>query len=327
MVCSSHGSNKLKLFRSIPLIVLLFLALVFIFVNAFLPQRQQQISNTPQLHQGLKVDTIITNSISSNQHIPKNLHIFTPTEIPKTMLSAPGSPLIPRLLYGTAWKKERTKDLVKAAIARGFRAIDTACQPKHYSEPLVGDAVAESISSGVVTRQELFLQTKYTPVRGQDPHNIPYDPKLPLKDQVLASFAKSLSNLHTDYLDSLLIHSPLPTIEETMEVWRVFEQLHKNQQVRNIGISNLYDLNELKAIYEGAVVKPMFIQNRFYEKTNWDRDLRAFCIEKGIHYQSFWTLTANPRALASPLVRGLAAKYGKTPEQIFFNFMNKKQVK
>ena len=38
------------------------------------------------------------------------------------------------IIYGTAWKKERTAELVVAAVLAGFRGIDTACQPKHYQE-------------------------------------------------------------------------------------------------------------------------------------------------------------------------------------------------
>ena len=39
---------------------------------------------------------------------------------------------MPRLIYGTAWKKEATTKLVVQAVLNGFRGIDTACQPKHY---------------------------------------------------------------------------------------------------------------------------------------------------------------------------------------------------
>jgi diketogulonate reductase-like aldo/keto reductase len=42
------------------------------------------------------------------------------------------STTVPRIIYGTAWKKEATTDLVVKAVLNGFRAIDTACQPKHY---------------------------------------------------------------------------------------------------------------------------------------------------------------------------------------------------
>ena len=49
------------------------------------------------------------------------------------------------MLYGTAWKEEKTTSLVKQAITLGFRGIDTACQPRHYQEHLVGNALKEMI--------------------------------------------------------------------------------------------------------------------------------------------------------------------------------------
>merc|ERR1719190_186336 len=90
----------------------------------------------------------------------------------------------PRLpfLYGTAWKKEATADLVVQAVRAGFRGIDTACQPKHYREELVGTAVAQLARDGV-PREHLWLQTKFTPLNGQDPKNVPYDPNAPLQTQ------------------------------------------------------------------------------------------------------------------------------------------------
>jgi hypothetical protein len=52
---------------------------------------------------------------------------------------------MPKMLYGTAWKKDHTVDLVVQAVLAGFRGIDTACQPKHYREDLVGKV--ESLDS------------------------------------------------------------------------------------------------------------------------------------------------------------------------------------
>jgi diketogulonate reductase-like aldo/keto reductase len=49
---------------------------------------------------------------------------------------------VPRIIYGTAWKKAATENLVSLAIQNGFRGIDTACQPKHYEEAGVGDGIA-----------------------------------------------------------------------------------------------------------------------------------------------------------------------------------------
>src|SRR5438034_365577 len=55
----------------------------------------------------------------------------------------------PTFIYGTAWKKEATTALVRTAVTAGFKAIDTANQPRHYSEPLVGDALAALANQGV----------------------------------------------------------------------------------------------------------------------------------------------------------------------------------
>ena len=65
--------------------------------------------------------------------------------------------VIPAFLYGTAWKKERTAELVYQAICSGFRAVDTAAQPKHYREDLVGDGIRRALDEGKVERDELFV--------------------------------------------------------------------------------------------------------------------------------------------------------------------------
>ena len=87
---------------------------------------------------------------------------------------------VPWIIYGTAWKKDLTAELVYQAVQNGFRAIDTACQPKHYNEAGVGVALHNLYSSGIVTREDIFIQTKFTSVHGQDPTNIPYDIDAPL---------------------------------------------------------------------------------------------------------------------------------------------------
>lgn len=125
----------------------------------------------------------------------------------------------PAVFYGTAWKKEKTAELVELALRNGFRAIDTACQPKHYNEKGVGDGIARA----GLKREELFIQTKYTPIGGQDKNNVPYNPKDSVPVQVRTSLEVSLKNLQTNYLDSLVLHSPMGSLEETVQVWRVFE--------------------------------------------------------------------------------------------------------
>ena len=244
--------------------------------------------------------------------------------IANTAVTAAGIRM-PRILYGTAWKKELTEGFVQAAVRHGFRGVDTACQPKHYHEAGVGAAVAACIASGM-TREEFFLQTKFTSVSGQDPKRIPYDPRASLTDQVAQSCEVSLENLRTHYVDSLVLHSPFPRDEQTFEAWRALEERVDRGSVRQLGISNCYSLDILRALHGASRIKPAVVQNRFYAETGYDRELRAFCREQGIVYQSFWTLTANPKLLAADVVQSLASAYGRTPEQILFRYLTQVDV-
>lgn len=244
---------------------------------------------------------------------------------PPLVSALPASRIIatqkPFLMYGTAWKKEETAKFVQQAVSTGFRFIDTACQPKHYHEAGVGAGWTAAASELGLERGDLFLQTKYTPYPGQDPKNVPYDKDASLSEQVRQSVAVSLENLRTDYIDSLVLHSPLPTVEQTMEVWREFENLVDMGKVRQLGVSNCYDYQTFVSIYEMARIKPAVLQNRFYADSNFDTELRQFCKDKNIWYQSFWTLTANRHALASQQVRDWAASLNLTPQTLMYAFL------
>ena len=228
---------------------------------------------------------------------------------------------VPKIIYGTAWKKSATEGLVAKALKHGFRGTDTACQPKHYDEPGVGAAL-----KNLEKRQDLFLQSKYTPLSGQDPARIPYNSQAPIAEQVAESCAISLKNLRTDYLDSLVLHSPLPSAKQTQQAWDAMELLVDTGKVRQLGISNCYQLHMLESLYERARIKPAVVQNRFYADTRFDTHIRAWCRRQNIIYQSFWTLTANPKALTSPTITKLAAKYQRTAAQILFRYLTQLEV-
>lgn len=227
----------------------------------------------------------------------------------------------PYILYGTAWKKDDTARLVSEAVTVGFRFIDTACQPKHYNEAGVGNGWTAAAQELGLTRQDFFLQTKYTSPGGQDLNNIPYDPQAPVADQIRTSLAVSLKNLHTDYLDSWVMHSPMDTIDETIHAWNIMEEAVDQGTVRQLGISNCYDLHILQTLYDAARHKPQVLQNRFYADSNFDTELREFCLAHNIHYQSFWTLGANRNALGMPQVEELASAKGLTPQTYMFAFL------
>ncbi len=232
---------------------------------------------------------------------------------------------MPRIIYGTAWKKDRTGDLVVKAIQTGFRGIDTACQPKHYNEALVGTALQRLKSHGI-EREELFLQTKFTPLSGQDPRQMPYDMNAPVEFQVAQSFEASKKNLQTEYVDSLVLHSPMAPHALLMKAWNAMEKIQKTGGARQLGISNCYDPEVFRSLYADANVKPAVVQNRFYQETGYDTNLRHWCSNHGVIYQSFWTLTANPQILASNTVRSIAQKYKKTEAQIFFRYLSQSGI-
>ena len=165
----------------------------------------------------------------------------------------------PTIIYGTAWKKSDTEGLVQLALQQGFRAIDTACQPKHYDEAAVGAGIAASLD-GHLSRADLYLQTKFTSLTGQDPNLVPYDPRLPLAGQVSQSLAASLRNLRTSYIDCLLLHAPLEDAPQTLVAWRAMESLVAGGAVRQLGISNCYHLEQLDLIYKAADIKPAVLQ-------------------------------------------------------------------
>src|SRR6476620_8887758 len=148
---------------------------------------------------------------------------------------------IPDFLYGTAWKEDRTAALTELAIRMGFRGIDTANQRRHYFEEGVGQGLAAAYRSGLVTRADLFLQTKFTYQGGQD-HRLPYDPAASLSTQVAQSMASSLEHLGSDYVDSYVLHGPASRYDWTDDDAQVWEAMMKERdagRTRLLGVSNV----------------------------------------------------------------------------------------
>lgn len=237
-----------------------------------------------------------------------------------SMMSVSGE-TVPSFVYGTAWKENETERLVRLALEAGFRGIDTANQRRHYFEAGVGAAVAKAIAEGFVRRDELFLQTKFTYVDGQD-HRLPYDPKADYATQVRQSFDSSLEHLRVEAIDSYVLHGPsrrrgLGSADH--EVWGAMEQLHAAGRTRFLGISNVV-IDQLEELWAGAKVRPAFVQNRCYARLGWDREIRAFCRRKGMVYQGFSLLTANVMELRRAAFQRLAQRLNRTPAQIVFRF-------
>jgi diketogulonate reductase-like aldo/keto reductase len=227
----------------------------------------------------------------------------------------------PDFLYGTAWKEDRTAALTELALRVGFRGIDTANQRRHYFEAGVGQGLAAAYRAGVVTRSDLFLQTKFTYREGQD-HRLPYDPGADFSTQVAQSMISSLDHLGTDHVDSYVLHGPASDHDwtrEDAEVWTAMVRERDAGRTRLLGVSNV-SLRQLEQMTASGLEAPALVQNRCFARLGWDSDVRAFCTMRKILYQGFSLLTANREVLRHPLVVAIAERNKATPAQVVFRF-------
>jgi diketogulonate reductase-like aldo/keto reductase len=228
---------------------------------------------------------------------------------------------LPVFLYGTAWKEDRSASLTELAIRAGFRAVDTANQRRHYFEAGVGAGLVAAYGAGIVTRDDLFLQTKFTYARGQD-HRLPYDPAAKLAAQVAQSLASSLDHLGTDHVNSFVLHGPSSNYDWTdtdAEVWEAMRHEREAGRTRLLGVSNM-SLDHLQQMADTHEEIPAFVQNRCFASMGWDRDVRRFCRECGIVYQGFSLLTANQEVVNHPPLMKIAEEMNVTASQLIFAF-------
>ena len=204
--------------------------------------------------------------------------------------------LMPPIGFGT-WKLaagEECETAVKAAIAAGYRLIDTA---KFYgNEQSVGRAVKES----GVPREEIFVTTKLWPTDFFDPRK---------------AFEKSLRELGLDYLDLYLIHWPVPAIPKG--VWQALEQLADEKLARAIGVSN-YGIGDIERLLGYARIAPAVNQIKF-SPFDFAEESLARCKEHGILVEAYSPLTRGA-SLGDETIQNIAQKHGKTPAQVMLRW-------
>ena len=141
---------------------------------------------------------------------------------------------------------------------------------------------------------------------------MPYDPNLPIPEQVHASVASSMKNLATPdhpFIECLVLHDPYDDDEDTLTCWKTLET-YVPHAIKALGISNA-GLDIVRILNETCKVKPVIVQNRFHRTGKWDVSLRKYCREEGIIFQSIWTLTKNREQLKSKPVLALAEELEK----------------
>jgi diketogulonate reductase-like aldo/keto reductase len=214
---------------------------------------------------------------------------------------------IPALGFGVLGRENRelTQGAVEAALAAGYRLIDTAAA--YNNERDVGRGIA---SSGI-PRSDVFVTTKLWLA------DFGYE-------NALRAFDVSRKKLGLDYIDLYLLHWPVPTdFEATIQSYRAVEKLLADGLVRAIGVSNFSPAN-LKTLMDRVEVAPAANQielHPFFAQ----RELREAHSRLGILTQAWSPLGGSVRRasqpeksdpLGHPIIAALAQKYGKTPAQI-----------
>ncbi|KAM0491758.1 hypothetical protein ACHAP8_010388 [Fusarium lateritium] len=234
-----------------------------------------------------------------------------------------GTP-IPHFIYGTAWKWGQTSDNVLEALHAGFRAFDTAPQGENYDEALVGKALNTWLAlhpEEDATERRIFLQSKFTNASGYNDSPKPFEDHDSPLVQVEKSLNQTLAYLGRGDagqppLDALLLHSPLETIEKTMEYWVAMEA-QVPSRVTYLGICNV-SLPTFGQLYERATIKPIIVQNDFRPAHGFDISLLEYCRRRDVVYQAYAVLKGNMPLLESPLVRWLAHERGiSEPEALY----------
>jgi diketogulonate reductase-like aldo/keto reductase len=203
---------------------------------------------------------------------------------------------------------EETRSAVEAALATGYRHIDTAAAYRNERE--VGEAIAKS----GIDRSEVFIETKiWISDYGYD--------------QTLHGFDKSAGKLGVDQIDLLILHQALPSeFDKTREAYRALETLLADGKVRAIGVSN-FMVDHLTLLLDKATVVPAVNQIEIHPYFA-QRDVQAFGARYGILAQAwspiggitFYRDGEHTSTLQDPVIGEIAGAHGKTPAQVMLRW-------
>ena len=253
-----------------------------------------------------------------------------------------GGDKIPAVGLGL-WKidGDATADAVRNAVEIGYRHIDAACDYGNESE--AGEGIRQSIDSGMVTREQLWVTSKLWNTYHR-------------ADHVRMACEKTLSDLQLDYLDLYHVHFPIslafvpfdlryppgwfhdpdaanPKMKESavaiLETWQAMIELKQAGLVRNIGVCN-FGVSLIRDLIASSSVKPSVLQVELHPYLTQQKLIR-YCNENGIHVTGFSPLGAQSYFSIGMAEHGegvmerdetktIAAQVGKTPAQVLLRW-------
>ena len=207
---------------------------------------------------------------------------------------------MPKIGLGTYRVKDsdECRESVKHAIEQGYRSIDTAMI--YSNEETVGQGIKEGLKSTGLSREDLFITSK-----------------LWLTDfgrqNVEDAYRQSVAKLGLDYLDLYLMHWPGTNEAVMIDTWRGMEDLYKQNQVKNIGVSN-FTPEHFEALLAQVSIKPVINQVEFHPYLTQNK-LRKYLEAQNIIMES-WSPLMNSQILHDDVINEVANEVGKTPAQV-----------
>jgi diketogulonate reductase-like aldo/keto reductase len=205
---------------------------------------------------------------------------------------------------------EETTAAVEAALATGYRHIDTAAAYGNERE------VGAGIRRAGLDRSDVFIETKvWVSDYGYD--------------ETLHAWEKAVGKLGVDYLDLLILHQPVPSrFEKTIAAYKALETLLSDGRVRAIGVSNFMPHHLTQLVAETDVV-PAVNQVELHSYFS-QPDVQAANAEHGILTQA-WSpiggITFYPgwgedrkNVMEDPTIAAIGAAHGKTPAQVMLRW-------
>ena len=205
---------------------------------------------------------------------------------------------MPAIGFGMWQIKHRADCLaaVQSALTAGYRHFDTA--QVYGNEAYLGEA----LELAKISRHDVSITTKIANANQywQD---------------VVPSFDQSLQRLRTDYVDLLLLHSPVTDLRGP--AWQELEKIHASGRAKSIGVSN-YTIRHLTELLAESKCIPAVNQVELHVYLQ-QPELVKFCHRHNIVVEAYSPL-AHAHGLDSPVLADIAKKHHKSPAQIMIRW-------